>query len=161
MHKKSKKDEEEYDDLIYPYDFYVVKRMNDPDLGETILLRLHLPKDGVREFIMPLTSVLAKDKFRDTVASHGVTVLGNKQDDLMSYVTKWVEELQLVSEAEKAHKQFGWIENESGIIIGDREIRATEVVYSPPSAPTLPLAPLFQPKGDFHVWKDVINAYVS
>jgi hypothetical protein len=159
MHKKSKKDEEEYDDLIYPYDFYVVKRMNDPDLGETILLRLHLPKDGVREFIMPLTSVLAKDKFRDTVASHGITVLGTKQDDLMSYVTKWVEELQLVSEAEKAHKQFGWIENESGIIIGDREIRATEIAYSPPSAPTLPLTPLFQPKGDFHVWKDVINAY--
>jgi hypothetical protein len=159
VHKKSKDDDEEFDDLIYPYDFYVVKRMADPDHGETILLRLHLPKDGVREFIMPLTAVLAKEKFRDTVASYGVTVLGKKQDELMSYVTKWVEELQLTSGAEQAHKQFGWLENESGIIVGDREIRAVEVAYSPPSAPTLPLAPLFQPKGDFHVWKDVINAY--
>lgn len=150
---------EELEELIYPYDFYVVKRMADPDHGETILLRLHLPKDGVREFIMPLTAVLAKEKFRDTVASYGVTVLGKKQEDLMAYVTKWVEELQLTSGAEQAHKQFGWLENESAIIVGDREIRATEIAYSPPSAPTLPIVPLFQPKGDFHVWKDVVNAY--
>ena len=153
------KDGEEYEDLIYPYDFYVVKRMNDPDVGETILLRLHLPKDGVREFIMPLTGVLAKEKFRDTVASFGITVLGKKQDELMAYVTKWVEELQLHSSAEKAHKQFGWTEGDGSIIIGDREIRADETLYSPPSTPTLPIIPLFQPKGDFHVWKDVINAY--
>ena len=153
------KDGEEYEELIYPYDFYVVKRMNDPDYGETILLRLHLPKDGVREFIMPLTAVLAKEKFRDTVATHGITALGKKQDDLMAYVTKWVEELQLHSSAEKAHKQFGWTEGDGSIIIGDREIRADEILYSPPSSPTLPIIPLFQPKGDFHVWKDVINAY--
>ena len=133
--------------------------MNDPDYGETILLRLHLPKDGVREFIMPLTAVLAKEKFRDTVASHGITALGKKQDDLMAYVTKWVEELQLHSSAEKAHKQFGWTEGDGSIIVGDREIRADEILYSPPSTPTLPIIPLFQPKGDFHVWKDVINAY--
>ena len=158
IHNKTK-DDEEQDDLVYPYDFYVVKRMQDPDLGETVLLRLHLPKDGVRDFIMPLHHVLSKEKFIATIASHGVTALGKKQDSLMLYVTKWVEELQMNSKAEKAHKQFGWLEDESGIIIGDREIRATETVYSPPSSPTLPHVPLFQSKGDFHVWKDVINVY--
>jgi hypothetical protein len=147
------------DEVVYPYDFYVVKRMQDPDIGETLLLRLHLPMDGVREFIMPLASVLAKDKFRDTVASHGVAVLSKQQDVLMFYISKWVDELQMTAKAEKAHKQFGWLEDDSGIIVGDREIRATEIVYSPPSTPTLPLVPLFTPKGDFHVWKDVINAY--
>lgn len=153
------KEGEEYEDLIYPYDFYVVKRMNDPDHGETILLRLHLPKDGVREFIMTLRDVLSKEKFIGTVASHGITAIGKKQDSLMNYVTRWVEELQAVSQAEKSHKQFGWLDDDSAILVGDREIRATETVYSPPSAPTLPIIPLMQPKGDFHVWKDVINAY--
>jgi hypothetical protein len=153
------KEGEETEEILYPYDFYVVKRMQDPDHGETLLLRLHLPKDGVREFIMTLQSVLSKERFINTVASFGITALGKKQDALMAYVTKWVEELQLTSQAEKAHKQFGWVDDDSGIIVGEREIRATEVVYSPPSTPTLPLIPLFQPKGDFHVWKDVINAY--
>jgi Domain of unknown function (DUF927) len=159
VHRKSKEDDEEEDALVYPYDFYVVKRMQDPDHGETLLFRLHLPKDGVREFIMPLATVMAKDRFRDTIASHGLAVLGKKQDELMGYVTKWVEQLQLTTEAEKAHKQFGWIEGDGAIIIGDREIRATEIAYSPPSSPTLPIVPFFQPKGDFHVWKDVINSY--
>ena len=162
VHKKVKDadDEETEDDtLVYPYDFYVVKRMIDPDHGETLLFRLHLPKDGVREFIMPLTTVLAKDRFRDVIASYGIAVLGKKQDALMNYVTKWVDQLQLTTEAEKAHKQFGWIEGDGAIIVGDREIRATEIAYSPPSSPTLPIVPFFQPKGDFHVWKDTINAY--
>lgn len=158
IHSKNK-DDEDIEEVVYPYDFYVLKRINDPDMGETILLRLHLPKDGVRDFIMPLTNALSKEKFINTVAAQGITILGKRQDLLMQYVAKWVEDLQMKAVAEKAHKQFGWLEDESGIIIGDREIRATEVVYSPPSAPTLPNIPLFQPKGDFHVWKDIINAY--
>ena len=158
MHTQNK-DGEDIDDIVYPYDFYVVKRMQDPELGETILLRLHLPKDGVRDFIMPLASALSKEKFVMTVASHGITTLGKKQDVLMQYVAKWVEELQMQGKAEKAQKQFGWLEDDSAIIVGDREIRATEVRYSPPSAPTLPHVPLFQVKGDFHEWKDTINIY--
>lgn len=158
MHTKNK-DGDDIDDIIYPYDFYVVKRMQDPDSGETLLMRLHLPKDGVRDFIMPLTSVLSKEKFIGTVAQHGITTLGKKQDVLMQYVAKWVEELQMLGKAEKAHKQFGWLEDDSAIIVGDREIRATEIVYSPPSSSTLPNVPLFQAKGDFHEWKDIINIY--
>lgn len=158
IHTKDK-DGNDIDDLVYQYDFYIVKRMKDPDLGETILLRLHLPKDGVSDFIMPLSSVVSKERFINTIAQHGITVLGKKQDSLMLYVTKWVEELQMQSKAEQAHKQFGWLQDESGIIIGDKEVRATEIAYSPPSTPTLPHIPLFQTKGDFHTWKDIINIY--
>ena len=68
---------------MYPYDFYVVKRMHDPDLGETLLLRLHLPKDGVREFIMPLSAAVSKEKFVNAISFHGITALGRKQELLM------------------------------------------------------------------------------
>jgi hypothetical protein len=147
------------EELVYPYDFYVVKHMKDPDLGVTLLMRLHLPKDGIQEFIVPLTAVLAKDRFRDTIAAHGIAVLGKKQDLLMAYITRWVEELQSTNQAEKARRQFGWLPDDSAFILGDREIRATDVVYSPPTATTLPLIPTFRPKGDFHVWKDVVSYY--
>ena len=145
--------------MIYPYDFYVVKRMNDPDRGESLLMRLHLPKDGVKEFIMPLTDVLAKERFRDAIAKQGLAVLGKKQDILMAYITRWVEELQATTEAELARKQFGWLPDNDGFIVGDQEITATEVKYSPPTATTIELVPMFRQKGDFHVWKDVVNAY--
>ena len=155
----NKETDEEEEILIYPYDFYIVKRMDDPDLGETILARLHLPKDGVREFLLPLTAVVSKERFVSTVATKGITVLGKKQDLLMSYVTRWVEELQSSTEAEKARRQFGWLEDDGAFILGDKEIRADEIKYSPPTASTLPLVPMFQEKGDFHIWRDVVNAY--
>jgi len=160
VHVKAKDGEEQdRDEILYPYDFYVVKRMDDPDLGETILLRLHLPRDGVRDFIVPLREVVSKEKFIGILASKGMTVLGKKQEPIMQYVAKWVEDLQMKAVAEKAHKQFGWAEGNDAIIIGEMEVRADRVGYSPPSGPTLPLVPLFQSKGDFYVWKDVINTY--
>ena len=152
--------EDDKDELIYPYDVYVVKRIHDPDDGETLLLRLHLPKDGVREFIVPLTSALSKEKFINAVAQQGIAIMGKRQELLMSYVTRWVEELQAMGKSEIARKQFGWLEDDSAFIVGDREIRADgQVLYSPPTVVTLPTIPAFKPKGDFHVWKDIINAY--
>jgi hypothetical protein len=68
--------------------------------------------------------------------------------------------LQAIDKSEIARKQFGWLEDDSAFIIGDREIQSTgAVVYSPPTSVTLPLMPVLRPRGDFHIWKDVINAY--
>ena len=157
--KTKTKDGEPTEEAVYPYDFYVVKRMHDPEHGETLLLRLHLPKDGVREFTMLLADVVSKERFIGLLAKQGMAVLNKKQDYLMSYVARWVEELQMTEEAEKAHRQFGLLEDSSAIIVGEREIRATEIRYNPACTATLPVMPLLHPKGDFHVWKDIINTY--
>jgi len=151
--------EDDKDELIWPYDFYVVKRLHDPEDGECVMMRLHLPKDGVREFIMPLRDVISKERFIGKIAEYGVAALGKKQESLMLYTTRWVEELQAMGKAEIARKQFGWLTDDSGFIVGDKEIHADKIEYSPPSAPTLPLIPAFGERGDFHVWKDIINVY--
>ena len=162
VYRKTKTDEEggEFDELIYPYDLYVVKRIVDPDLGDSLFLRFHTPKDGVREIIIPNTAIVSREKFMATVAFNGIIVLGKKQVALMDYIEAWNN--QLMSEkAEKAHRQFGWTDDNSSMIIGDKEITATEIVYSPPSSPTLPNIPFFQAKGDFHTWKEIINHYAN
>lgn len=147
------------DELIFPYDFYVTKRLYDPEDGECIMLRLHLPKDGVREFIVPLRDVISKDRFISKLAEYGIAALGRKQEKMMMYTTRWVEELQAMGKAEIARKQFGWLSDDSGFIIGDKEIRPESIEYSPPSATTLPVVPAFGARGDFQVWKDTINHY--
>lgn len=151
---------EDVDDLlVFPHDFYVVKRLHDPEDGECVMMRLHLPKDGVREFIMPLRDVISKDKFMGTIAEQGVAVIGKRQEAMMHYATRWVEELQASGKAEIARKQFGWLSDDSAFILGDKEIRHDRIEYSPPSVTTLPIVPAFTTRGDFHVWKDVINHY--
>ena len=78
----------------------------------------------------------------------------------MQYTAKWVEHLQTTDKSLKPRKQFGWLDDNSAFIVGDREIRADGTVeYSPPTSQTLPVVPMFSTKGDFHVWKEIINAY--
>ena len=64
-------------------------------------------------FSCPLASVTSRDKFRDVVAYQGVTAYNAKLDGLMGYVTRWVNELQQMTEAEKARQQFGWHEDDT------------------------------------------------
>lgn len=163
---KKKKDEdeeteEERDHLIYEYDFYVVKRLTDPDAGESLWMRLHMPKDGIREFSAPLASVLSKDKFREVLAYQGVTAYNKKLDALMAYVTRWVNELQQLSEAEKARQQFGWCDNDTKFIVGNREITAAGINYSPSSAATAELATMYTKKGTVTEWAKAANNYAK
>ena len=51
-----------------------------------------------------VASVTSRDKFRDVVAFQGVTAYNAKLDGLMGYVTRWVNELQQLTEAEKARQ---------------------------------------------------------
>lgn len=145
--------------LICSRDFYVVKRIMDPELGESLLMRLHLPKDGVREFLMPLTEVLSKDKFKATVGKQGIPVMDKPANELMAYVTKCVEYLQNATKAELGKMQMGWQGNNSSFVIGDREIFADRIDYSPPSSPIIGHVPRFKKAGTLEGWKEVINYY--
>ena len=151
-------EEESEDVLVYENDLYVVKRLEDPELGEMVWMKLHLPKDGIREFSVPLTSVLAKDKLREVIAAKGVAALSKQMDGIMAYITRWVKELQNIDNAEKSRLQFGWT-GENTFVIGDREIKTGEVIYSPPSSATINLVPAYGKKGTLENWKRVANWY--
>lgn len=146
------------DKLVYENDFYVVKRMHDPALGEVLWMRLHLPRDGVREFSIPLTAALSKDRFRDAVGEHGVVVLDKAVNELMFYVSRWVKELQNMEQAEKVRTQFGWTD-ENTFILGDREITPNGVKYSPPSTGIMQTCAMLTKKGSLDEWKTVVNFY--
>ena len=148
---------EELEVPVYHHPLYVVKRINDPDSGESIVLRLHLPKDGVREFTMPLASVMARDEFRNFMARQGVAVI--KIEELMSYVTTWVNKLQMEVESEEAHRQFGWTQDKKAFVLGNMEIKADRIDVNPPSVSTSTLFPIFKPKGTLDEWKNTVEFY--
>ena len=144
--------------VIYHNDLYVVRRLQDIEVGEAIVMRLHLPKDGVREFTIPLTAVTSRDEFRKQMSMQGVAV--TKMDELMQYTTTWVNELQASSTADEAHRQFGWVDDEyKSFILGSRDIRPNEIAFNPPSTQTAGLFPAFETKGDLEGWKDTIRFY--
>jgi hypothetical protein len=143
---------------VYHNDLYVVRRIRDPEVGESILMRLHLPKDGVREFTIPLTSVTSRDEFRKQMSMQGVAV--PRVDELMKYTLDWVNELQSKSEADEAHKQFGWTTEEfDSFVLGNQHILENDVDFNPPSSQTLGLFPYFEPKGTMEQWRKNMDFY--
>jgi uncharacterized protein YuzE len=145
--------------LVYEHDLYIVKRMTDPNAGETLLFRLHLPRDGVREFSIPLAQAVVKEKLRDALAPQGVAPSGKQVDALLWYTMTFVKNLQYVNKAEIMRTQFGWVDGDSKFILGDREITKDGIFYSPPSTATKEDSALIYPKGDFEKWKEVFNMY--
>jgi len=150
--------ENDQDKMVYENDLYVVKRMFDPEMGEVLWMRLHLPRDGVREFSIALTSVLSKDRFRDALAEQGVVTLGKGLDELMFYISRWVKELQNMEQAEQVRTQFGWTD-ENTFILGDREITPHGIKYSPPSRGIVQTCSLLTKKGALEEWRSVANFY--
>lgn len=145
------------DKLVYFNDLYVVRRLKDPEMGESLVMRLHLPKDGVREFTVPLTSVGSKDEFRKHLAMHGVAVLN--VNDLMEYTMQWVNQLQLQTEAEEARRQFGWSDDHTSFAVGGSLVFKDRVEVNAPSGATVGLFPYFVPKGTLDGWKQTMRFY--
>jgi hypothetical protein len=144
---------------VYQHDLEVVKRLRDPQRGEVIWLRLILPRDGTKEFALPLTELLTKDKLRERLAFHGVSALQKQMDNIMFYINACVNELQFKTTLEVMRMQFGWAEKNSKFIVGDQEITASGVRYSPPSAATAPLSEFMTPVGTLEEWKSAVNTY--
>lgn len=163
--KKKKKDEEEEEDeddkeiLVCPVDFYAVKRLNDPELGDVVWFRLHLPKDGIRNFSMPAAHLGSKDKLREFLASKGLSVINKQVDLVMGYVNRWVHTLQNKERAERTVTQFGWAEDDTKFIVGEREISATGVRYVPVAAELEKITADLNKKGSLEEWKEILRFY--
>jgi len=159
VYRKSDDEDDPEADLIYEHDLYVVKRLKDPQAGETIWMRLHTPRDGVKEFALPVVDLLTTDKLRERLAWFGVVALKKQMDNIMAYIVRSVKEMQYKQGAEIMRSQFGWTDKNQSFIIGEKEITAQGDKYSPPSSYTSGLVDWFNPVGSYEEWQSVVNAY--
>jgi hypothetical protein len=144
---------------VYPYDLFVVKRMYDPGAGETILVRLSLPRDGSKQFSLTLVDLTSKDELRKVLSFHGIIALKSQMEQILYYIAACAKELQIVQEVETMRLQFGWADDDSRFIVGDREIGPGFMRYSPPSKATQEVAAAMRPMGTFDAWRNIINLY--
>ena len=158
--------EEETDDdpeagvkLVYEYDLFLMKRLYDPQQGETVLVRLSLPRDKVKEFSLTLVEALSKDELRKVMSFHGVIALPGQMNRILNYLVACAKGMQVEQELEMMRVQFGWADDDSRFILGDREVGPTFVRYSPPSKATREVSQALRPVGSLDEWRDIINTY--
>ena len=144
---------------IYDYDFYLVDRLNDPAVGDCAWFKLHLPQDGVREFIAPVASLMSTEKAREIANNIGIFERGKPLDAIIEYMRCSLNDRQRVKGASHMHKQFGWNAAMNKIIIGNREITAFGVTYVPVSEELSQVTPTLIKKGSYEEWKKAIAFY--
>jgi hypothetical protein len=151
--------DEEEPRLVYEHDLYVVKLMHDPLAGFVVVLKVHLPQDGVREFVIPNVSVTERGELRKALSKVGVVGTEAKFALIASYILASIREHQFKRKAELMRLQFGWADKDSKFIVGDREISKDGVYHSPPSTVTGSLAHNFEVRGTLEAWKEVFKLY--
>lgn len=145
--------------MIWHHDLYVVRRLNDPEQGEIVEMRHHLPRDGVKTFVVPLYVVTSKEEFRKVLATNGVPAINKEVDAIMTFTQSMVKDLQITMQADNAHRQFGWLPDFKGFVLGDKVVFADRVEFNAPSAATRAMFDFFEPKGTMHSWKAAVNFY--
>lgn len=145
--------------MIWHNDLYVVRRLNDPEQGEIVEMRHHLPRDGVKTFVVPLYVVTSKEEFRKVLASNGVAAINKEVDVIMAYTQNWVKELQYTTQADDAHRQFGWLADFNGFVLGEKVVYTDRVEHNAPSAATRGMIDFFEPKGTLEGWKEAVGFY--
>jgi len=145
--------------FVYDRDLYVVKRMRDPVEKDVALVRLHMPEDGVREFVLSNSVISEKGELRKRLAAEGVMCPNKKFDMILDYMVRAVHEIGNEAKVENMRMQFGWADNDSKFIIGEREITAEGTFYSPPSSVTEDIAANMHTAGTLEKWREVIEQY--
>jgi hypothetical protein len=156
---KTDKEQDTEPKLVYSDDFYVVKRMRDPLYKDVSVFRVHSPNDGIKEFIIPNAKCSELGELRKALAEESMRFSKKQFDLVFSYVASSITKLKDAEKVELMRQQFGWADNNSVFVLGDREVTKDGVFHSPPSSTTAALARHFATVGSFEKWKEVFNLY--
>ena len=166
--KIDKKGNKHHEDpiLILPHDLYPVQRMFSPHDGECLLMRLVLPKDEIRNFLVPMKQVYAKETFKSLMAANGVFPSNANTEHLMNYVVKWGQYMQTVAKADQMRMQMGWTAERTdagewdkrSFVIGKKEITRNGDTIDAPSSPFVrSIAKHIAPHGTFARWRESLD----
>jgi hypothetical protein len=109
--------------------------------------------------VVPLYVVTSKEEFRKVLATNGVIAINKEVDAIMSFTQSMVKDLQITTQADNAHRQFGWLPDFKGFILGDKVVYEDRVEFNAPSAATRGMIEFFEPAGTLDGWREAVNFY--
>jgi hypothetical protein len=159
--KENKKFVQQDPYLILAHDLYPIRRMYSHLDGECMTMRLHLPHDGNKEFLLPMRVVYSSEELKKCLSSNQVIFELKHFLDLQNYFIKWDQYMVNKVRADIMRTQFGWSAScnsdeweERTFVIGNTEIvSSTELRDAPVSPYIRQLAKYLKPFGTFEKWR--------
>lgn len=121
---------------------YPLNRIQDSEGTWMIQWRTKEKNGNWREFFMPTHELASTDMMAKTMASHEVflTRTKNARNDMAEFAEGLIETLQAWKIETKTYKQFGWLPDRTGFVMGTRIITADdeqEVLCDPDIPPDI------------------------
>jgi hypothetical protein len=129
-------------------------------------MRLVLPNDPLREFLVPMKHVYAQDHFKSLMSSHGVFYDIDNMGHVMNYIVKWGQFMVSNDSADMMRMQMGWTAERNAeeawanrsFVIGTQEVNMKGEVVPAPSSPYVKgISKYFKPVGSYDIWKECAN----
>jgi hypothetical protein len=152
--------------LILANDLFPLVRMVSPHDGECLQMRLMLPKDGHRDFLLPMKNVYAKESLKAIMAYNGVFFSSSHDQHLMNYIVKWGQYMQTTDKALQMRMQMGWTVERSDeanwvnkhFVVGTQEIMPNGEVINAPSSPFVNgLSKHLKTQGTYERWRESMD----
>lgn len=139
---------------IYPY-----KRMFGVSDGECFMVRTVMPKDGFREFMLPVDHAYSQEHLTKAIVKSGVSFDPDRIKLVMAYFRRWSEYLSTVDRAEQMRMQMGWTKDKDAFVIGNNEVTADGQVVRAASSPLVrAVSQHLKMEGSYEVWQQSANA---
>jgi hypothetical protein len=150
-------DGDKIEQLIYEHDLYASTRLVDPNDGECVVFHHVLPRDGEREFMVPIKDMHSADQFKKILGGKGVAGSKKQMNEIMDYAIRYTKELQMREKAKEARLQFGWHAGNTEFVVGNRVYTKDGVSHNYPSSTTANIIDSFNVKGSLETWKKIFN----
>jgi hypothetical protein len=151
----SQKDEEDAAEplLLWPHDLFPIKRMSSRHDGDCLVMIHSTPKDGDREFILPLKSVSAHDQLKQIMSTYGVLYDPAYSPHMHRYIKQWNLYMMQSNPAEQMRMQMGFTEDAENFVIGNLEITSSGVDRVAPASPFVRnISKLLKKEGTLEAW---------
>ena len=147
--------------IILPHDLYPIRRMYSNMDGECMTMRLHLPQDGMKEFLLPMRVVYATEELKKCLSSNQVIFETRYFNQIQNYLIKWDQYMVNMMRADIMRTQFGWSQSftsdewkDRSFIIGTKEIVSpTEERDCAVSPYIKQMSKYLRPHGTYDAWR--------
>ena len=159
--KETKKKTQDDPVLFLAHDLWPIRRLYSKTEGECLLMRLVLPHDPAREFLLPVAQ--SAEDIRKAVVAQGSPCEPSQAPRLYSYISKWNQYMINVYKADQIRTQMGWtekinpespVQQRRSFVLGSREINEEGQIIESATSPLIRgIARHLEPQGTYEKWR--------
>lgn len=113
------KEGRQYERRVFNYDIYPLNRASNVGTEtETQHWRVHLPHGEIRDMTIDASTFVDDKQLRSRLAGYGVYT--SNFEELKSYMSAYIQELQKKMKTSEQHGHLGWIEDYTKFVMPDR-----------------------------------------